>query len=306
MKQLVLITLVAALLSACGGTVVRTPAANPQESSAHILIKAISVHSEQSVVDQGYTVFLRVTGESEGSGIGSITRYPEDGVLISLEPGQQYPLSPQVQIPYANGVIVELSVFALPQATTMEALQLLERALPRLGRMFVAQNPIAPLIGTALGTVAGSTRRALEDGRMVAYHRTTAAELAQNCTVRTAEMEFRCEVVFDDGVAAQAPVPPQAAVTTAGEQPFFMARAVTAEDLAGKTAFELDVMRNEIFARHGRAFNRADLQRHFDAQPWYQARFSPDTFDPAVLTAVQRRNVQFILDYQVANGLRTP
>jgi serine/threonine-protein kinase len=38
-----------------------------------------------------------------------------------------------------------------------------------------------------------------------------------------------------------------------------MTRTVTENDLQGKSDWELDVMRNEIYARYGRWFNRAEL-----------------------------------------------
>ena len=86
------------------------------------------------------------------------------------------------------------------------------------------------------------------------------------------------------------------------ELPFFMTRLVTADDLAGLSPWELDVMRNEIFARHGRGFNRADLQAYFDAQPWYTRRYDPVSFPTdRLLTDVQEANAAFILTYQQQN-----
>jgi len=42
-------------------------------------------------------------------------------------------------------------------------------------------------------------------------------------------------------------------------------------------AEDLRVLRNEVYARHGRIFKDADLQKYFDAQPWYKA--NPDFKD---------------------------
>jgi hypothetical protein len=42
-------------------------------------------------------------------------------------------------------------------------------------------------------------------------------------------------------------------------------------------AEDLRVLRNEVYARHGRVFKDADLQKYFDAQPWYKA--NPDFKD---------------------------
>ena len=90
--------------------------------------------------------------------------------------------------------------------------------------------------------------------------------------------------------------------TGAAELPFFMTRLVTAADLEGLSEWELDVMRNEIFARYGRGFNRVDLQAHFDAQPWYTRRYHPEDFPTdRLLTDIQESNAGFILTYQEQN-----
>jgi hypothetical protein len=50
------------------------------------------------------------------------------------------------------------------------------------------------------------------------------------------------------------------------------------EDTLGDMFLEdLRVLRNEIYARHGRVFKDAELQKYFEAQPWYKA--NPDFRD---------------------------
>jgi len=80
--------------------------------------------------------------------------------------------------------------------------------------------------------------------------------------------------------------------------PAFMSRPLTEAELMGKSTWELDVMRNEIYARHGRRFARSDLQSYFSAQPWYRPLYAPDEFPTSLLTAVQKRNVELIQRYQ--------
>lgn len=46
----------------------------------------------------------------------------------------------------------------------------------------------------------------------------------------------------------------------------------TPEDLRNLSAWELLVMRNRVYARHGRRFSDARLQRYFESWPWYKAR----------------------------------
>jgi hypothetical protein len=76
--------------------------------------------------------------------------------------------------------------------------------------------------------------------------------------------------------------------------PAFMVRLLTADDVAGKTPTDLELMRNEIFARLGRRFERADLQAYFDSQPWYRPRFAASEFDANLLSAVQKQNVAIL------------
>jgi uncharacterized protein len=90
---------------------------------------------------------------------------------------------------------------------------------------------------------------------------------------------------------------------TERDLPFFMSRLVTEQDLEGKSAWELDVMRNEIFARHGRQFVRENLQRYFSAQSWYVPRFTATQFPIFSLSSLQQKNVALILSYQKAHGM---
>lgn len=48
---------------------------------------------------------------------------------------------------------------------------------------------------------------------------------------------------------------------------FLSERAIADQDLDGKSALELDIMRNEIFARYGRRFQAPELQSYFKNQP---------------------------------------
>jgi serine/threonine-protein kinase len=76
-------------------------------------------------------------------------------------------------------------------------------------------------------------------------------------------------------------------------------RAVTDVDLDEKDGFELDIMRNSIFAKHGRRFNTRDLQVYFKNQLWYKPLYSPEEFDNLnLLSALEQQNVEYINAYQ--------
>jgi len=72
-------------------------------------------------------------------------------------------------------------------------------------------------------------------------------------------------------------------------------------DLQGKSKWELEGMRNEIFARHGRRFRRPALQKYFEGQPGYKGQYRPEKFDKAatsLLFDIQKKNATFIMEYQ--------
>ncbi|AFZ58030.1 YARHG domain-containing protein [Anabaena cylindrica FACHB-243] len=81
-------------------------------------------------------------------------------------------------------------------------------------------------------------------------------------------------------------------------------RQVTNTDLEGKNGFELDIMRNTIFAVHGRRFDTPGLQDYFDQQPWYNPQYSPKEFPVKLLSKLEQSNVDYIAKYQDSYNIR--
>ncbi len=71
-------------------------------------------------------------------------------------------------------------------------------------------------------------------------------------------------------------------------------RLLTDADIAGLSSWELKVARNEIYARHGRRFNSAELQNHFNSCDWYSGTVAPGDFTDGMLSATELANVQFL------------
>jgi len=71
-------------------------------------------------------------------------------------------------------------------------------------------------------------------------------------------------------------------------------RLLTDADIAGLSAWDLKVARNEIYARHGRRFNSAELQNHFNSCSWYSGTVAPGDFTDSMLSATELANVQFL------------
>ena len=93
-----------------------------------------------------------------------------------------------------------------------------------------------------------------------------------------------------------------------GRWPDTCTRSVTIADLEGLSAIDLDIMRNEIYARHGWNFQNDELRMYFNSQPWYQPRLaeSRDAANNLVvkeMTPLEIQNATLILNYQKANNL---
>ena len=56
-------------------------------------------------------------------------------------------------------------------------------------------------------------------------------------------------------------------------------RYLTDEDLAPYSYDELELAKNEIYARHGRQFVTQRIADYFNSKSWYQGTVDPDTFD---------------------------
>lgn len=72
-------------------------------------------------------------------------------------------------------------------------------------------------------------------------------------------------------------------------------RVIGASELQGRSKAELRVMRNEVYAHHGRVFESADLHDYFALKPWYQQNAN---YSDSLLTDVDRENIRVIQEYE--------
>lgn len=86
-----------------------------------------------------------------------------------------------------------------------------------------------------------------------------------------------------------------------GSYPEASSRYLSEGDLAYKSCFELQVMRNEIFARHGYIFKTDDMRSYFSQQSWYRPRAADVSGE---LSAVEKSNAQVIKQYESGKGCR--
>lgn len=99
-------------------------------------------------------------------------------------------------------------------------------------------------------------------------------------------------------------ITPEPPATTVNNYFWLSQRLVTDTDLDGKDGFELDIMRNTIFAKNGRRFETPGLQDYFNQQPWYRPQYSPKEFPAKLLSKVEQQNIDYIAQYQKRYNLR--
>lgn len=79
---------------------------------------------------------------------------------------------------------------------------------------------------------------------------------------------------------------------------------LTVYDIEHLTRYELQLARFEIYARHGRSFNDPSVTDYFSQYSWYQSKYGPENFDENMLSEVEKKNVDLILQYEVDKGYR--
>lgn len=80
-----------------------------------------------------------------------------------------------------------------------------------------------------------------------------------------------------------------------GDMEYFENKVITEQMLQGLSLHELRLIRNEIYARHGRMFHTDWLSQYFGQQPWY----NPDeNFKDEELSGNDKTNVETIVKYE--------
>ncbi len=71
---------------------------------------------------------------------------------------------------------------------------------------------------------------------------------------------------------------------------------LTDDDVCNLSGPELRILRNTIYARHGRRFKSADLREYFSGFSWYNPRVNE--VNPKELSDVEKHNIQLIQRYE--------
>jgi len=89
-----------------------------------------------------------------------------------------------------------------------------------------------------------------------------------------------------------------------GDMELFEKKTISESMLAGLSLHELRLLRNEVYARHGRLFKAEWLQQYFYNQPWYVPE---ENFKDEQLSGSDKLNVETIVTYEgkIHQGLST-
>jgi len=80
-----------------------------------------------------------------------------------------------------------------------------------------------------------------------------------------------------------------------GDMELFEDKPIATQMLRRLSLHELRLLRNEVYARHGRTFKWEWLMQYFFSQPWYQPS---DTFKDEDLSGADKQNVETIVAYE--------
>ncbi len=80
-----------------------------------------------------------------------------------------------------------------------------------------------------------------------------------------------------------------------GDMELFENKLISEQMLHGLSLNELRLLRNEVYARHGRAFQAPWLSQYFFSQPWYQPN---ESFKDEGLSGSDKQNVETIVAYE--------
>ena len=85
------------------------------------------------------------------------------------------------------------------------------------------------------------------------------------------------------------------AAISPGDMELYEKRLVTEEMLKGLSINELRLLRNEVYARRGRAFRTEWLSQYFYSQPWYDPR---EDYTEPELSDIEKKNIETIVTYE--------
>ena len=102
--------------------------------------------------------------------------------------------------------------------------------------------------------------------------------------------------ISQEGEVFQSNEPNQVGINQAFSYDIACNRLLTENDVIGMSKKDLRIMRNWIYARHGRIFKKKDLQVYFSGFDWYKPRYVDIPYSS--LSDIEQKNIDLIKRYE--------
>lgn len=216
--------------------------------------------------------------------------YDDETVTFCLDDGTRLTSSydPQATLALPQVRVTDYSPVGMPPA------QLIQPQVVRQGvRPAIVYGLVAVL---ALVIGGGAVALLYERGK----GNTTAADNRQTDTPPSSPTPMRDDSgnrnqPGDQPTVDRTPARETTGKTVPGKYPEGSMRLLNADDVAGKSSWELKIMKNEIYARHGYIFKSPELKGYFESQTWYRPIYD-DVSD--MISNVEKENAAFIKGYE--------
>ena len=115
--------------------------------------------------------------------------------------------------------------------------------------------------------------------------------------------ETQTEPVSTEAQTVQpATMPSTVAINNEFILPDSSVRVLDKSELAGFSAEQCRLARNEIYAKHGRMFDDAGLQNYFNSRSWYHGTIPAKQFNDNMLSDIEIQNRNFIIAFEKEMG----
>lgn len=143
-----------------------------------------------------------------------------------------------------------------------------------------------------------SSKREKEKERRAKEKESESESESEASTVEQTEPNTMPTVAQTESVT----VPSTVAINSEFILPDSSTRVLDKSELAGFTAEQCRLARNEIYAKHGRMFDDAGLQNYFNSRSWYHGTIPADRFSDTMLSDIEIQNRNLIITYEKEMG----
>lgn len=151
--------------------------------------------------------------------------------------------------------------------------------------------------GLSYSYVAENYKTAQRYDKALIYINKALALFPKNSRIIHLKNEIELALVLKNGNAPQG----KAAVNASCDNSYFFDHneRLGQNNVCGRSKEELRLMRNEVFARHGRSFTSSDLQSFFSKKCWYRVN---SIYSDCLLTETDRQNISILQSLELVEA----